>query len=146
MSGGTWSIVPMQTEHLLALQALWRSIPGIGLSSADTVENLANFLARNSTTCFVAIQKDSLIGSVLGGSDGRRGYVYHLAVAQPMRKQGVGKALLAKALQGFQELGIQKAHLFVFHSNSSAISFYQNQGWQVREDIAVMSKALDSIL
>ncbi|MGI6610423.1 MAG: GNAT family N-acetyltransferase [Limnochordia bacterium] len=146
MSGQACCILPMQIDHLPALQALWRSIPGIGLSSADTVEDLAVFLSRNPTTCFVAMDHGSLVGSVLGGSDGRRGYVYHLAVVERARQQGLGKALLAQALQGFRALGIQKAHLFVFGSNGLAISFYQSQGWQLREDIAVMSKALDSTL
>lgn len=129
----------MRQEDIPGLRVLWGETPGIGLSSADTPQALSEFLRRNPTTCFVARHGEQVIGSVLGGFDGRRGYVYHLAVGERFRHQGLGRALLVRVMEAFGELGARKVHLFVFRDNEQAIAFYQHAGWELRHDIVVMS-------
>ena len=87
---------------------LWQSLPGMGLSSADEVENIRDFLLKNPETCFVAKKGSDLVGTILGGSDGRRGYIYHLAVKKSEQKKGVGKKLVDACLDALRKLGIQK--------------------------------------
>ena len=120
---------------------LWRSLPGMGLSSADEKANIHDFLLKNPKTCFVAIKNGKLVGTIMGGSDGRRGYIYHLAVQQSDQNKGIGKKLVYLYLNEFKALGIQKCHIFVISNNAEGITFWKKVGWQLRDDILVMSKA-----
>ena len=124
---------------------LWRQTAGIGLSEADSRENIAFFLARNPGHSQVAVNLSGIVGAVLCGHDGRRGYLHHLAVAAPCRRQGVGRSLTAAALQTLTAAGIAKCHLFVFRDNREGIAYWTGNGWQLREDIFVASyQMLDS--
>lgn len=71
-----------------------KSGEGIGLSNADSQENIAGFLERNPNLSFVAVANGKIIGTVLCGHDGRRGYIYHVMVSDAYRNQGIGKALV----------------------------------------------------
>src|SRR5262245_48726841 len=97
--------------------ALWRDCDGIGLSDADSREGIRRFLRRNPGLSVVAEVKGSLIGAALGGHDGRRGFIYHLAVAAPHRRTGVGRKLAKACLDRLRAQGIQKCHLVVFGRN-----------------------------
>ena len=79
------------------------------------------------------------MGTVMAGFDGRRGYIYHLAVHPQYQGQGYGKALLEKAITELENLGAQKIHLTVFNDNHRAIEFYRRQGWKERDEIKMMS-------
>jgi len=121
---------------------LWQSLPGIGLSGADKKEQIQVFLEKNPGNCFVAVEKNEIIGTILGGSDGRRGYLYHLAVNQQQQKQGLGKKLVEECLASLKVLGIQKCHIFVISDNLEGMDFWEKVGWVKRDDILIMSKDL----
>ena len=121
---------------------LWQSLPGIGLSGADKKEQIQVFLEKNPGNCFVAVKKNEIIGTILGGSDGRRGYLYHLAVNQQQQKQGLGKKLVEECLASLKVLGIQKCHIFVISDNLEGMDFWEKVGWVKRDDILIMSKDL----
>lgn len=121
---------------------LWKALPGIGLSSADLQKSLLSFLIRNPKTCFVAEKDGKIIGTILGGSDGRRGYIYHLAVHTEFQKHGIGKELVQTCLQALHEHGIEKCHIFVIADNQDGLEFWEKEGWILRDDILVMSKDL----
>ena len=129
------------TDYKQALQ-LWESLPGMGLSHADEKETIRDFLQKNPSTCFVAKKDGNLIGTILGGSDGRRGYIYHLAVQQSEQNKGIGKKLVDLCLNEFKRSGIQKCHIFVISDNQEGIAFWEKVGWQMRDDILVMSKEI----
>ncbi|MDD2586539.1 MAG: GNAT family N-acetyltransferase [Syntrophomonadaceae bacterium] len=118
---------------------LWNSIPGLGVGQGDEKKSLEVFLARNPATCLVLKDNEQLIGTVLGGFDGRRGYIYHLAVHPDYRGRGYGEKLFNHVIQELKRLGALKIHLFVYGDNHTAISFYQSQKWELRRDIQVFS-------
>jgi N-acetylglutamate synthase len=118
---------------------LWENSPGIALTKADSKQAIAKFIARNPGLGFVARDEDKLVGAVLCGNDGRRGYLYHLAVANHYQHRGIGKTLTKKVLDALKEQGIQKCHIFVIADNLEGMRFWQKTGWKKREDIFVMS-------
>lgn len=120
--------------------ALWENCEGIGLSSADSKNSMKAYLKRNSGMSFVARYKNEIIGAVLCGHDGRRGYLHHLAVNADFRNQGIGRSLVEKCVAALQSAGIQKCHLFIFTSNEDGIRFWEKIGWHHRKDIGVVSK------
>ncbi len=126
-------------ENIEAMKNLWRDIPGIGISSSDDTPALEIFLDRNPTTSFVLVAGDQIIGTVLGGYDGRRGYIYHLAIAAAFRRQNLGKQLLDRALSELRKLGASKIHLLVYADNHGAIAFYEKLNWQKRDDVFIFS-------
>jgi ribosomal protein S18 acetylase RimI-like enzyme len=120
--------------------ALWQASKGIGLSDADSEEGIARFLDRNPGLSFTAREKDRLVGAILCGHDGRRGYIYHLAVSKTHRRKGVGRELVARCLSALKAAGIQKCHLFIFTDNPGAIAFWKAIGWTQRIDLLIMSR------
>ena len=122
--------------------ALWRSCEGIGISGADSKDSMEAYLKRNPEMSFVADYKNEIIGAVLCGHDGRRGYLHHLAVHPDFRNQGIGRALVEKCILALQSIGIEKCHLFIFNTNEKARRFWEKIGWTSREDIGVISKQI----
>lgn len=119
--------------------ALWEKTPGMGLSTADKRPAIAAFLARNPGLCFTARIDCTLVGTALCGHDGRRGYIYHVAVAVSQRKQGIARALVEHSLDGLKQQGIEKAHLMVYETNPEGIAFWKQVGWYRRDELAIMS-------
>lgn len=120
---------------------LWKSCPGVAIRDADSRENIKRYLNRNQGLSFKAVKnKDKqLVGTILCGHDGRRGYIHHLAVSSNCRNQGIGRKLVETSLYGLKKQGIEKCHLFVFVENIEAKKFWEELGWKVREEINMMS-------
>ena len=128
-------------DYLDAIQ-LWQSLPGLGLSSADQQDAITRFLEKNPNTCFIALDGEKVIGTVLGGNDGRRGYLYHLAVHLEYQRLGLGRQLSEACLAALKLEGLQKCHIFVISSNFEGLRFWERLGWTLRHDILVLSKDL----
>ncbi|GAA0421940.1 GNAT family N-acetyltransferase [Pseudomonas veronii subsp. inensis] len=118
-----------------AVLALMQDTPGISLRDADSREATERYLARNPGLSFVAEAEGRLIGCVMCGHDGRRGYLQHLLVLPEYRRQGIARALTQRCLAALEQLGIHKCHLDVFKTNSGAARYWQGQGWTLRTDI-----------
>ncbi len=121
--------------------ALWSASEGIGLFG-ETPRRVRDCLVRNPGLSFVARCDGALAGAVLCTTDGRRGYLNHLAVAHAHRRAGIGRALSGRAMEAMAAQGIPKCHLFVWTTNAPAQAFWGELGWVVREDIVMMSKTL----
>ena len=134
------SLREMSIDDYPEVYALWEKTEGIGLSDTDSKENIAQFLHHNPGTSFVTYDSDLLVGAVLCGNDGRRGYIHHLAVADTHRHQGVGRQLVGSCLKKLGEINIHKCHLFVFAYNPGAIEFWEKIGWEQRGELLLMSK------
>ncbi len=122
--------------------ALWQATPGVGLSDVDSRACIAAYLARNPGLSFVARAEGRLVGAVLCGTDGRRGYLHHLAVHSEFRRQGIGQALVERCLARLKAQGINKCHLFVFAANADGRAFWEHSGWKQRTDLEIMSKGI----
>ncbi len=129
------------TDYAEAL-ALWQATPGVGLSSADQPERIQAYLERNPGLSFVARAGGELIGAVLCGHDGRRGYLHHLAVRPDWRGKGVGRELMRRCLDGLAKAGIDRCHIFVYHDNEQGRRFWLRQGWKERLDLEIMAMDL----
>ena len=96
----------MQLDDYNRVYALWLSCPGMGLNNLDdSQEGIKKYLARNPDTCFVAVEQGCIIGAILAGHDGRRGYISHTAVSPTHQRQGVGKQLVEAALNALMKRG-----------------------------------------
>jgi putative acetyltransferase len=124
------------------LLELWKALPGIGLSSADSEESIGFFLDRNPGLSYLAEEEGRIIGTVLTGHDGRRGYLYHLAVHPDCRRRGIGTRLAELAITGLKQQGLQKCHIMVFKDNKAGTDFWQAARWQLRQDITILSLEL----
>ena len=135
------TISAMKTEDYDEVFALWQATDGIGLhDDVDSSEGIASYLARNPGSSHVARHEDRIIGAVLCGHDGRRGYLHHLAVAVPWRNKGIGRALVEACLRKLASLHIPKCNIFLFADNELGEAFWKHTGWQERSDLKVLQQ------
>ncbi len=129
-------------KHFDAVLALWESSgPGIRLSPSDSPEKIKHKLERDPDLFLVAEEDGQVIGAVLGGYDGRRGIVYHLAVRRDERNKGVGRSLMQELETRLRDKGCIKYYLLVTKDNPEAVDFYEHMGVEVM-DLHVMGKAI----
>ncbi|MBE6136856.1 MAG: GNAT family N-acetyltransferase [Erysipelotrichaceae bacterium] len=136
----------MKIEDYDNVYSLWMSCVGMGLNNLDdSKDGIEKFLKRNPDTCYIAVEKDEIIGVIMVGNDGRRGYIYHTAVHPKYRNQGIGKALVEIALDSLLKLGINKVALVVFERNNAGNEFWEKMGFTSRNDLIYRNKALVKI-
>ncbi len=122
---------------------LWKNAgAGIHLRRSDEHDEIAKKLQRDPDLFLVAEMDGYIIGSVLGGFDGRRGMVYHLAVTESFRKQGIGTALMDELERRMKQKGCIRTYLLVTRDNLDAVRFYENFGWE-QMDLLIYGKNLD---
>ena len=137
------TIRPMTPRDYDAVYALWMSCKNMGFNDLDdSREGIARLLRRNPATSFVALEDDRLAGVILSGQDGRRGYIYHMAVAEDFRRRGVATALLDHCLEALRAEGINKVALLVFRYNDAGNAFWEKQGFTERTDVAYRNREL----
>lgn len=120
---------------------LWINTPGMGLNSADdSRDGIGRFLARNPSTCFVAEEDGLIVGAIMAGHDGRRGYIYHTAVLPQYRRRGIARRLVESAMSALESEGINKAALVVFGRNETGNVFWESMGFTSRGDLVYRNK------
>jgi ribosomal protein S18 acetylase RimI-like enzyme len=125
-----------------AVLALWTDAgPGIHLSPTDSPQGIEHKLQRDPELFLVAELDGEIIGTVLGGYDGRRGLVYHLAVEHAWRAQGVGRALMQAVEERLRAKGCFKCYLLVAWDDPENVAFYEHLGWEAMQ-VSVMGKQL----
>lgn len=135
----------MTTDDYEAVYSLWINTAGMGLNSLDdSREGIEIYLKRNPGTCFVAKEEKRVVGVILSGHDGRRGYIYHTAVDMDERGKGIGKRLVEKAIEALRQEGIHKVGLVVFGKNETGNKFWERIGFEERKDLIYRSKIITS--
>lgn len=138
-----YTIRPFSPPDFPSARALWEVTEGIGLNESDTPDAIAAFLARNPGLSLVALDSaGALVGAVLCGHDGRRGYLHHLAVARSHRGRGLGRQLVDTCLAGLRAFGISKCNLFLYADHPAGRAFWEHAGWHARTDLVVVQKSL----
>lgn len=125
---------------------MWIHTEGMGLNTADdSAEGIKKYLDRNPNTCFVAEEQGKIVGAVMSGHDGRRGFIYHTTVMEQFRRKGIGKSLVETAMGALEKEGIHKAALVVFAKNESGNSFWKSMGFGPREDLVYRNKNIHEL-
>ena len=126
-----------------AVYALWMSCKNMGFNNLDdSREGIARFLRRQPSHLLFALEDDRLAGVILSGQYGRRGYIYHMAIAEDFRRRGIATALLDRCLEALRAEGINKVALLVFRYNDAGNAFWEKQGFIERGDVAYRNREL----
>lgn len=132
----------MSIEDYEKIYQLWEMSENIGLSKADSRHGIEDFLERNPGMSYVAWENSEIVGTVLCGHDGRRGYIHHLMVHPDHRRKGIGHSLVSRCMYALTRIGIQKCHLFVYEGNQGGIKFWESLGWTRRVELTMMSRQI----
>lgn len=126
-------------EDFEKARGLWSVSEGLGTGPGDTPEAVARFLERNPGLSLVAVDGAAIVGAILCGHDGRRGHIYHLAVAREHRKGGLGAELVRRCLAGLKAVGIERVLIRVQVDNAGARKFWARVGGRFRDDLVDFS-------
>ena len=129
-------------EDYDAALALWTAEEGIEVCEGDSREEIAEYLKRNPRLSRVAEVQGKIVGAVLCGHDGRRGWIYHLAVLPAYRGKGVGKLLIDDCLAGLSEVGLKRAIILVAGDNPAGRQFWLRNGWEEIDGAIPMSREI----
>ena len=133
----------MTIDDYERVYALWLSCKGMGLNDLDDArEGIGRYLARNPKTCLVAEADGTILGVILAGHDGRRGYIYHTAVSPDHRHAGIAAQLVEAAMDALKAEGINKSALVVFSRNADGNAYWERMGFTVREDLVYRNRTL----
>ena len=128
-------IRPMRNGDYDEVHALWLTIQGMGIRAIDDSRaDVERFIARNPETSVVAVYEGEIVGSILCGSDGRQGTLYHVCVAQEYRRMGIGRQMVGFCMRALREMGINKVCLVAFTKNEVGNAFWKGIGWKKRRD------------
>ena len=141
------AIRPMNIADYDQVYALWMSCKNMGFNNLDDSRaGIEKLLNRSPGASFVAERDGAIVGVVLSGQDGRRGYIYHMAVAENCRRQGIASQLLEHCLAALKEQGINKVALLVFNRNEAGNAFWEKNGFAARDDVAYRNRALTELV
>lgn len=122
--------------------ALWQGVEGVEICEGDSREEIAEYLKRNPGLSRVAVVDGKIVGVALCGHDGRRGWIYHLAVALTYRRQQVGKLLLDACVNGLRAAGLKRAIILVAGDNPGGHEFWLRNGWENIDRAIAMTREL----
>ena len=139
------TIRKMKENDYNEVRAMWQVTSKRALSKSDGREEICRYLKRNEGLSVVAQEDGKIIGAVLAGHDGRRGFLHHMAVLPGYRRHGVARQMAQEALEGLKREGIDKTHIFVFSDNQAGQAFWSSMGFLRRGDVNVYSSEHGSI-
>ncbi len=143
-AGGSMSIISeYRDEHFAGVEALWQeAFPNDAAWNKASVA-IPEKMRFQPDLILVAHEGPLVVGSVMAGYDGHRGWISRIAVLKAHRKKGIGQALLADAERRLADLGCIKINLQVVETNSAVVRFYEEAGYGIEPRIS-MSKRLPS--
>lgn len=123
---------------------LWSETEGMGLRSLDdSKDGINSFIKRNPRTNFICRDKDEIVGTILCGNDGRRGYIYHTVVKDSYRREGIARELVRLVVESLEKEGIKKVALVVYSSNEDGNKFWESLGFKQRSDLSYRNLEID---
>ena len=142
-----YKIKAMDIKDYKKIINLWENSEVVVINSRDdSKKSLKKFMERNPKTCFVVEYNNiEIIGTIMGGNDGRREFIYHLMVKPEHRKNGIGKKLLEKVENSFKKEGIGKIYLLVLKSNEIGNKFWEKNDYRFDGEANFRSKRIIEI-
>jgi ribosomal protein S18 acetylase RimI-like enzyme len=129
-------IQPMTIADYDEVRSLWMTIQGFGIRTLDdSPADIHRFILRNPTTSVVARANGRIVGSILCGSDGRQGALYHVCVAREYRRRGIGTRMVGYCMEQLRLMGINKVSLIAFTRNDAGNAFWKQIGWTRKSDV-----------
>jgi ribosomal protein S18 acetylase RimI-like enzyme len=138
----TLTVRPFEAADHAALEALWGRVFADDPPWNAPAIMIANKLEVQPELLLVAVLDGALVGAVMAGFDGVRGWIYHLAVAPEHRRRGIATRLVRAAESGLRERGCPKVNLQVRASNVEVVAFYESLGFNIEERTS-MGRRLD---
>lgn len=136
----------MSTDDYDGVYELWIHTPGMGLNTTDdSREGIEKYLKRNPTSSFVAEDEGRIVGVIMAGHDGRRGFIHHTAVLPNYRNQGVARKLVDSAMDALEKEGISKVALVAFKRNELGNGFWEKIGFSDRDDLVYRNKSIHEV-
>lgn len=133
----------MTTADIPEALALWRGMPGITLFASDSVSGITRYLERNPNLSVVAYLDGRIVGALMSGHDGRRGYLHHAAVVKDCRLRGIGRAMVEWCVARLNADGIGRCLILVDVENDEGMKFWKHLGWEVRTQVHLLSFTMD---
>ncbi|MDO4830379.1 MAG: GNAT family N-acetyltransferase [Clostridia bacterium] len=133
------TIRPMTKDDYDEVYEMWQTTSKRALSNADSREQIERYLDRNKGMSQVAVIDGKIVGTVLAGHDGRRGFIHHMAVMPQYRRKHIGHSLANKAIEKITAEGIDKTHIFCYQNNETGQDFWSDFGFKKRDDVFVYS-------
>lgn len=135
----------IQTREFLiddydAAITLWKKVEGLDVAEGDDRETIRRFLKQNRGLSRVATEGTKLVGAGLCGHDGRRGYIYHLAVDPAYQGHGLGRRMMDECLAGLKRAGLERANILVAKDNPRGLDFWRRCGWEDLDGAAAMGR------
>ncbi|MEP7027177.1 MAG: GNAT family N-acetyltransferase [Candidatus Eisenbacteria bacterium] len=128
-----------EPADIAAVRALWATCEGLGDGPGDSEAGITRFLERNPGLSQLALEDGAIVGAVLCGHDGRRGFVYRLGVASTHRRQGIARTLVERCLERLKTEGLERTMLFVLADNAEARGFWESVSGRWRETLVLYS-------
>ena len=129
----------MQISDYHEVMQLLENTEGVVLREADSYDAIKIYLERNPQLNYVAYHDDTIVGCIMAGHDGRRGYLQHLAVDSRYRQKGIARKLVNRTISELELISINKSHIFILKDNDKARVFWEKLGWKKRDDIDMYS-------
>ncbi len=130
-------IVIYRPEHFAGVDQLWQEAFPDDPPWNRAEAAIPAKLAMQPDLFLVALDRGQVVGSIMGGYDGHRGWLYVAAVLRPHRSIGLGARLVREAERRLQELGCSKINLQIRSSNMQAIDFYKTLGYVTEERVSM---------
>jgi len=131
-----FEIVRYDVKYQEAVVDLWKRC-GLVILQNDPVEDIRKKMSFQPELFFIALREGQLIGSVMVGYEGHRGWLNYLAVLPPFQKRGYGKKLVNRAIAELRKIGCLKLNLQVRKSNAAVIEFYKHLGFEEEARISL---------
>jgi len=130
----------MRIEDFDEIYKLWSSIQGLNLNKADEKGSVNAYLLRNPNQSYVCKLSNKIIGTIMCGNDGRRAFIYHLAVLPEYQRKGIATELVRLAIDMQKQLGIDKCAIFILNENVYGKNFWSNVGFSKVQEAEIMAK------
>jgi len=135
----------VNSTHRSNVVALWKKVFGYEAAHNDPGLVIDKKLVVDDQLFFVAVADEAVVGTIMAGYDGHRGWIYSVAVAPSHRRQRIGRRLVSHAEQALTALGCVKINLQILAGNESVAGFYAALGYSLEPRISMGKRIVRNI-